>query len=131
MAVVQRCPVTLSLFSIVVIGRDHSVIQEYTKVFFLIDAVSENFPDRAVMCDLTVLLFYPFEISVNLLLKFSLTLLSPARARWHGSLDRRLRRSDTILGENHGSAGERVLRLGENSIRGRSESRDTTYDGSI
>ena len=33
------------------------------------------------MCDLTVLLFYPFEISVNLLLKFSLTLLSPVSVR--------------------------------------------------
>ena len=59
---------TDSLFRIVVIGWNHSVIQEYTKVFFLIDAVSESFPDSAVMCDLTVLLFYPFEISVNLLL---------------------------------------------------------------
>lgn len=72
---------TDSLFRIAVIGWNHSAIQEYTKVFFLIDAVSGSFPDSAVVCDLTVLLFYPFEISVNLLLKISLTLLSPVSVR--------------------------------------------------
>ena len=53
------------------------------------------------------------------------------RAGWHGSIGRGLRWSDTSLGKDHGPAGECVLCLGEDSVRGRSESWDTAHDGSV
>ena len=39
-----------------------------------------------------------------------------SRAGWYGSIGRGLRWPGTSLGENHGSTGECVLRLGEDSI---------------
>lgn len=51
-----------------------------------------------------------------------------ARAGWHGSIGRGLRRPDTTLGEDHGPAWECVLCVGEDSFRGRAQSRDTAYE---
>lgn len=59
------------LLSVVVVGRDVAVSQEYTKIFFRVDAVGKSLADCTVMSYLTILVFYPREISVNLFWSFA------------------------------------------------------------
>ena len=62
------------LFGIIVIHGYISVLKELPEVLFLIDAVSQSFPDGAVVGNLIIFGFCPLEINVNPLLKMLLTL---------------------------------------------------------
>ena len=53
------------LFSIVVIERYVTIIQELLEVRFLVDAVGEGYADGAVASDLFVLCFYPRKVGIS------------------------------------------------------------------